>query len=121
MDNDLNKVIVEESAREAEESPEASEPSEEAAENTENSGIGSISFVSCATGSEALQTSSLASEPEEGGCFVHMDASCQLLWVSLYYVFFSFLSEAKPRLTRETAVDLGMFCLVFSVHLLCLV
>ena len=97
MDNDLNKVIVEESAREAEESPEASEPSEEVAEN---SGIGSISFVSCATGSEALHTSSLASEPEEGGCFMHMDASCYLLWVSYSYVLFCFfqkLSRVSPE------------------------
>jgi len=79
VDNNLNKVIVEESAKEAKESI-PTEGKEMADEVTEKSGIGNISFVSCATGNEAMEPSSLVSEPEE---------------------------EAKPRLTKETAVELG--------------
>merc|ERR1719370_1564187 len=91
VDNELNKVIVEESAKEADETKEATEAKEQQpedpekftslADSTEKSGLGSISFVSCATGADAIeQPPSLVSETEE---------------------------EAKPRLTKETAVELG--------------
>merc|ERR1719460_2640477 len=92
VDNELNKVIVEESAREADETKEATEAREHQPEDaekftslgegsSEKSGLGSISFVSCATGADAIeQPPSLVSETEE---------------------------EAKPRLTKETAVELG--------------
>merc|ERR550539_1957655 len=84
-------VIVEESAREADETKEAMEAREQQpgdpekftslADSSEKSGLGSISFVSCATGADAIeQPPSLVSETEE---------------------------EAKPRLTKETAVELG--------------
>jgi len=88
VDNELNKVIVAESAREAEETKEATEAREpedpekftSLADSSEKSGLGSISFVSCATGADAIEPPSLVSEAEE---------------------------EAKPRLTKETAVELG--------------
>ena len=102
----MNKVIVEESAKEKEEpaGTEAKESSSE--EQGEKSGIGNISFVSCATGSESLEPSSLESEKEEEGGFVSV---CWLLAFDNCFhcsdlVLFSvlFLSEAKPRLTKET-------------------
>jgi len=88
VDNELNKVIVAESAKEADETKEATEAREpedpekftSLADSSEKSGLGSISFVSCATGAEAIEPPSLVSEAEE---------------------------EAKPRLTKETAVELG--------------
>ena len=78
VDNELNKVIVEESAREADETKEATEAREHQPEDaekftslgegsSEKSGLGSISFVSCATGADAIeQPPSLVSETEEG-------------------------------------------------------
>ena len=74
VDNELNKVIVEESAREADETKEATEQQAEDPEKftsladatVEKSGLGSISFVSCATGADAIEPPSLVSEAEEG-------------------------------------------------------
>ena len=76
VDNELNKVIVEESAKEADETKEATEAKEQQpedpekftslADSTEKSGLGSISFVSCATGADAIEPPSLVSESEEG-------------------------------------------------------
>ena len=93
VDNELNKVIVEESAKEADETKEATEAKEQQPEDpekftslgdsTEKSGLGSISFVSCATGADAIeQPPSLVSETEEGK---------MLLFFSL--LFESMLSE----------------------------
>jgi len=75
VDNELNKVIVAESAREAEETKEATEAREpedpekftSLADSSEKSGLGSISFVSCATGADAIEPPSLVSEAEEEG------------------------------------------------------
>lgn len=53
VDEELNKVIVEESSREPN-SPASKRPEEAGEESVKNS-IGSISFVSCATGEEAIQ------------------------------------------------------------------
>jgi len=77
VDPELNKVIVEESAREAGQADDDVE--ETLKENPEvNSTIGSISFVSCGTGDDSLEHP-LHDETEEG----------------------------KPRLTRERAVESG--------------
>ena len=124
VDNELNKVIVEESAREADETKEATEQQAEDPEKftsladatAEKSGLGSISFVSCATGADAIEPPSLVSEAEEGKLRffpVHR------LYIICFYppflllIFLSFFSEAKPRLTKETAVELGMFLFLF--------
>ena len=74
VDNELNKVIVAESAKEVDETKEATEAREpedpekftSLADSSEKSGLGSISFVSCATGAEAIEPPSLVSEAEEG-------------------------------------------------------
>eukprot|EP00092_Neocalanus_flemingeri_P008970 GFUD01009651.1.p1 GENE.GFUD01009651.1~~GFUD01009651.1.p1 ORF type:complete len:1277 (+),score=282.33 GFUD01009651.1:760-4590(+) len=80
VDDEMNKVIVEESAKEVEETnAQGAAKSEEISDVSVKSAIGSISFVSCATGDESLQPTSL-NEPEE---------------------------ESKPRLTKETAIEMG--------------
>eukprot|EP00092_Neocalanus_flemingeri_P028350 GFUD01030787.1.p1 GENE.GFUD01030787.1~~GFUD01030787.1.p1 ORF type:complete len:1108 (+),score=232.96 GFUD01030787.1:653-3976(+) len=66
VDDEMNKVIVEESAKEVEETnAQGAAKSEEISDVSVKSAIGSISFVSCATGDESLQPTSL-NEPEEG-------------------------------------------------------
>ena len=92
VDNELNKVIVEESAREADETKEATEQQAEDPEKftsladatAEKSGLGSISFVSCATGADAIEPPSLVSEAEEGKLL-----SCS----SVYHLFLSSVSS----------------------------
>ena len=123
VDNELNKVIVEESAREADETKEATEAKEQQnpedpekftslgeGGTTEKSGLGSISFVSCATGEDAIEQpppTSLVSESEDGKLLFFSFLS--VFYPRFILIFLSFFSEAKPRLTKETAVDLGMF------------
>ena len=130
VDNELNKVIVAESAREADETKEATEAREpeepekftSLADSSEKSGLGSISFVSCATGAEAIEPPSLVSEAEEGELlFMFVWDSLRIVWVSLNFplTFLSFLSEAKPRLTKETAVELGTFFVLFCLFVFC--
>jgi len=80
VDDAMNKIILEESAKEVEEtSSQSSAKAEEISDVSVKSAIGSISFVSCATGDEGLQPTSL-NQVEE---------------------------ESKPRLTKETAIEMG--------------
>ena len=126
VDNELNKVIVEESAREADETKEATEAQEQQPEDpekftsladatAEKSGLGSISFVSCATGADAIEPPSLVSEAEEGKLLLFPVRRYIICFYPpfLLLIFLSFFSEAKPRLTKETAVELGMFLFLF--------
>ena len=65
VDEELNKVIVEESSRETD-SP-GSRKVEEAGEESVKSTIGSISFVSCSTGATgATGEQSMQTQQEEG-------------------------------------------------------
>ena len=91
VDNELNKVIVAESAKEADETKEATEAREpedpekftSLADSSEKSGLGSISFVSCATGADAIEPPSLVSEAEEGELlFLFVRDSLKIVWVS---------------------------------------
>ena len=70
VDEALNKVIVEESLRDSksQSTKTETEVSEENVKTAEAAAIGSISFVSCATGEDAMQTltDTGATEPEEG-------------------------------------------------------
>ena len=67
VDDAMNKIILEESAKEVEEtSSQSSAKAEEISDVSVKSAIGSISFVSCATGDESLQPTSL-NQCEEGG------------------------------------------------------
>ena len=123
VDNELNKVIVEESAREADETKEATEQQPEDPEKftsladatAEKSGLGSISFVSCATGADAIEPPSLVSEAEEGKLLLFPVCRYIICFYPPFFliIFLSFFSEAKPRLTKETAVELGMFLFLF--------
>ena len=71
VDDEMNKNIVEESAKEVEETnTQSAEKAEEVSDVSVKSAIGSISFVSCATGDESLQPTSL-NEPEEGTLFIY--------------------------------------------------
>merc|ERR1719357_2023864 len=80
VDDAMNKIIVEESAKEVDESnSQGAAKAEDVSDVNVKSAIGSISFVSCATGDESLQPSSLDQTEE----------------------------ESKPRLTKETAVEMG--------------
>jgi len=80
VDDAMNKIILEESAKEVEEtSSQSSAKAEEISDVSVKSAIGSISFVSCATGDESLQPTSLNQSEE----------------------------ESKPRLTKETAIEMG--------------
>jgi len=66
VDDAMNKIILEESAKEVEEtSSQSSAKAEEISDVSVKSAIGSISFVSCATGDESLQPTSL-NQVEEG-------------------------------------------------------
>merc|ERR1711892_499415 len=66
VDDAMNKIIVEESAKEVEElNIQGEAKAEEISDVSVKSAIGSISFVSCATGDESLQPTSL-DQPEEG-------------------------------------------------------
>ena len=101
VSEELNKVIVEESrtraaaaettdTAEAGEAAEAAEAgdvvSDTAAAKTEAK-IGSISFVSCATGEDAMQTLAGEQEAEEGEV-THL--SCVLYYfLSCFYFYFS--------------------------------
>merc|ERR1719431_450869 len=73
VDEEMNKIIVEESAKEVKENTEAENIPEnaEGGAKTPNSAIGSISLVSCATGDESLQPSSLNIPEEETTDAVH--------------------------------------------------
>ena len=98
VSEELNKVIVEESRTRAAaaettdttstkaEAGEAAEAGDVVSAKTEAK-IGSISFVSCATGEDAMQT--LAGEPEaEEGGVTHL--SCVLYYfLSCFYFYFS--------------------------------
>merc|ERR1711892_496913 len=65
VDDAMNKIIVEESAKEVEElNILGAAKAEEISDVSAKSAIGSISFVSCATGDESLQPTSL-DQPEE--------------------------------------------------------
>ena len=107
VSEELNKVIVEESrtraaaaettdttstkaeAGEAAEAAEAGDVVSDTAAAKTEAKIGSISFVSCATGEDAMQT--LAGEPEaEEGGVTHL--SCVLYYSCLvfYFLFFAF-------------------------------
>jgi len=80
VDDAMNKIIVEESAKEVDESnSQGAAKAEDVSDVNVKSAIGSISFVSCATGDESLQPSSLDQTEE----------------------------ESKPRLTKETAIEMG--------------
>ena len=126
MDSDLNKVIVEESAKEAQENTavEAKDPSEDIP--PENSGIGSISFVSCATGDEAMEPSSLVSEPEEGKSTTSIQSLHHWTCFVFYLRFVLFFSRIKTSADKRNSYRTGyvmFFCFVFppnfSVYLLC--
>ena len=67
VDEDMNKIIVEESAKE---SSKVIETGEEAEDFNSNNVMGSISFVSCATGDESIATESIASSEEGEDCHV---------------------------------------------------
>ena len=64
VDEELNKVIVEESSRET--SSEGPKTVDEATEENVKNTIGSISFVSCATGEQAMQRQQSDGKQEEG-------------------------------------------------------
>ena len=86
VDDEMNKIIVEESAKEVEETnAQGAAKAEEISDVNVKSAIGSISFVSCATGDESLQPTSL-NEPEEGRFFQF--ESYYLILV--FYVMFCF-------------------------------
>ena len=112
VDNELNKVIVEESAREADETKEAMEAREQQpddpekftslADSAEKTGLGSISFVSCATGADAIeQPPSLVSDAEEGNMLLFFSLLFKsvslyiLSSVSSYFSFVLFRGQAK--------------------------
>ena len=120
VDNELNKVIVEESAKEADETKEATEAKEQQpedpekftslADSTEKSGLGSISFVSCATGADAIeQLPSLVSETEEGKMlfffsflFKSMSSEHHLLSPQFLLIFFrSFQRPSQGSLKKR--------------------
>lgn len=63
VDEELNKLIVEESRKEDVKTP----SNQESASGAESTGIGTVSFVSCSTGEESTaQPDSLTEPPEEG-------------------------------------------------------
>ena len=66
VDDAMNRIILEESAKEVEETNiQGVAKAEEMSDVSVKSAMGSISFVSCATGDESLQPTSL-DQPEEG-------------------------------------------------------
>ena len=61
----MNKIIVEESAKEV-----AKESAEEGEEANPNTAMGSISFVSCATGEDSVDPQSLGVQEEGENVFI---------------------------------------------------
>ena len=105
VDNELNKVIVEESAREADETKEATEQQAEDPEKftsladatAEKSGLGSISFVSCATGADAIEPPSLVSEAEEGKLLLFpVIVGISSVFILRFFLLFFFRSFQRP-------------------------
>ena len=85
VDDELNKVIVEESSRDAKDAKDATESTnDQVSDASVKTTMGSISFVSCATGEDAMQTLA-AGDSEEGRLREY------LFPASLVY-FFYFLS-----------------------------
>ena len=85
VDDELNKVIVEESSsRDAKDAKDATESTnDQVSDASVKTTMGSISFVSCATGEDAMQT--LAAGDSEEGRFREY-----LFLASLVYFFSSF-------------------------------
>ena len=81
VDEELNKVIVEESSRESN-SP-GGKRAEEAGEESVKNTIGSISFVSCATGEQSMQD-----QQEEGR---RAASPPRMIFISLFIYLFLFL------------------------------
>ena len=96
VDDELNKVIVEESSRDTS-STKPEDPLSDADTSVKTS-IGSISFVSCATGEDAMKTlsSSGAGDPlssEEGQYHKHQDLLLEghvfrIYWKLIWFPFF---------------------------------
>ena len=97
----------------AETSSTKNEEAEEAGSQEERrvSDIGSISFVSCATGEDAMTTLGDNQETEEGNyLFILTNIFVPVFFcVCLFFYSFVRFSEGKTRLTKETAVEIGMF------------
>ena len=86
------------------------EASEAGKEERRVSDIGSISFVSCATGEDAMTSLGGNQEAEEGNYICPHFCSCFFCLLFYFSIFFClFFSEGKTRLTKETAVEIGMF------------
>ena len=105
VDEELNKVIVEESSRESN-SP-GGKRAEEAGEESVKNTIGSISFVSCATGEQSMQH-----QQEEGRRAANPP---RMIFISVFIYLFIFISflEGRTRLTKETATEAGTFYFFF--------
>ena len=67
VDEELNKVIVEESSRDSKSPSSSTKKEDEVSDSNVKTAIGSISFVSCATGEDAMQSLVGETESEEGG------------------------------------------------------
>ena len=67
VDEELNKVIVEESSRDSKSPSSSTKKEDEVSDTSVKTAIGSISFVSCATGVDAMQSLAGETESEEGG------------------------------------------------------
>ena len=80
VDEELNKVIVEESSRESN-SP-GGKRAEEAGEESVKNTIGSISFVSCATGEQSMQD-----QQEEGR---RAASPPRMIFISIFIYLFLF-------------------------------
>ena len=86
VDEELNKVIVEESSRESN-SP-GGKRAEEAGEESVKNTIGSISFVSCATGEQSMQD-----QQEEGR---RAASPPRMIFYFAFYLFI-FIFISSPR------------------------
>ena len=104
VSEELNKVIVEESRTraaaaettdttstkaEAGEAAEAGDVVSDTAAAKTEAKIGSISFVSCATGEDAMQTLAGEQEAEEGGV-THLSCVLYYFLSCFYFLFFAF-------------------------------
>ena len=100
---------TESSSTKKEEAGNEAEEDKEGKEERRVSDIGSISFVSCATGEDAMTSLGGNQEAEEGN-YICPHIFCSCFFLSYFFQFFClFFSEGKTRLTKETAVEIGMF------------
>ena len=111
--NSVQKLLQRQEQTPAETSSTKKEENEETGSQEERrvSDIGSISFVSCATGEDAMTTLGGNQETEEGNyLFILTNIFVPVFFCACLF-FYSFVrfSEGKTRLTKETAVEIGMF------------